>query len=626
MPEVKIQSPFHGLARAGILAVALLAGWLYLWLRVDPSLIYHSQRRAEWFPAPPCERVFASDFVARPGGPVHYAMGYLSQLYFWPALGAGVLAAVAGLLVIASSGYLERTFDRTPRVLHLVPALLIALPFAGYSNGLGPALAVLTATAGAWAYARLSEGPPALRLGAFLALTVACYWVAGAASLLMATLCLLHEALARRWAAALACLCIGAVAPLAGAYAEGTSIALAYGRFLPGDAHFDPAGLAVLAPLYLALPAITVAGALVRAAASGLGAEAASEGSGRRQPILWTVCGLILILGLWGAALVVLDSPLIRTFARIDRDLEDAKWESVIGRIEGLDPTRFDRLAAWDLNRALYHAGRLPNEMFRFPQTSDGLMPLWRELEAKPMQSESAEAPRAAYLKCLDTMYELGRLNEAELVGHEAWEMVGEHPRVMRRLALINVAKGQLPAARAFLRDLVCDPVWGAWSRRVLARLTADPTLSDDAEVARLRRSRVTEDRNAAMTAEGMLIQLLDSRPDNRMAYEYLMAHYLLTRQLGKFVAEIGRLPQLGYAEMPTHYQEALSLYGFLAMKDMQVPGYPVRPQTEARRKEFFATMESCGGDLGRARQLLAGRHQGSYFFYYFFGPRRTDR
>jgi hypothetical protein len=197
---------------------------------------------------------------------------------------------------------------------------------------------------------------------------------------------------------------------------------------------------------------------------------------------------------------------------------------------------------------------------------------------------------------------------------------------VIAKLAMINVAKGQPEVARAFLNNMTCDPVYGAWARRMLGRLEADPGLSDNAEVQRLRDCRVTEDRNASMPLEGMLTQLLESRPDNRMAYEYLMAYYLLTRNLGKFMVHVGRVADMGYAELPVHYEEALLLYGALAMKDVGLPGYEIRPETADRLKEFLTAVDAYGEDRVGARRALAARYHDSYEFYYYFAPQGTDR
>jgi hypothetical protein len=223
------------------------------------------------------------------------------------------------------------------------------------------------------------------------------------------------------------------------------------------------------------------------------------------------------------------------------------------------------------------------------------------------------------YLKCLDVMYELGRINEAELIGHEVWELVGRHARVTRMLALLNVAKDRPEVARAFLNSMTSDPVWGRWAKRTLDRLRADPRLSENPEVNRLRHCRITEDCNQYMPVEDMLAQSLDNTPDNRMAYEYLMGHLLLQRQLGKFMVYADRMGDVGYPRIPLHYEEALALYGALAMKDVAVPGHQISAETRERTDEFLAVIASRGGPTEGARKALAESYAGSYLYYYFF-------
>jgi hypothetical protein len=190
---------------------------------------------------------------------------------------------------------------------------------------------------------------------------------------------------------------------------------------------------------------------------------------------------------------------------------------------------------------------------------------------------------------------------------------------MLRKLAMLNVAKGEPEAASSFAHALAGDPVWGGWSRRLLARLEADPLLADDPEVARLRKARGVRDAPDYLGHEQALHDLLDADPGNRMAFEYLMAHYLLTKQLEKFVGELDRLGSLDYGRMPTHYQEALQLYRMLTLQAAEVPGYKVSKATADRLQQFFAVLKSYGRDRERARVALVPDFRGSYPFYYVF-------
>ena len=57
--------------------------------------------------------------------------------------------------------------------------------------------------------------------------------------------------------------------------------------------------------------------------------------------------------------------------------------------------------------------------------------------------------------------------------------------------------------------------------------------------VASRRELMVSVIPSASWILETMLERLLERNPRNRMAFEYLMAHYLLTRQIDKMVANL---------------------------------------------------------------------------------------
>jgi hypothetical protein len=53
------------------------------------------------------------------------------------------------------------------------------------------------------------------------------------------------------------------------------------------------------------------------------------------------------------------------------------------------------------------------------------------------------------------------------------------------------------------------------------------------------------------------LASLVVSNPANLMAYEYLMAHYMLIKDLDGFIRNIGLMNQIVYDSIPVPYQEA---------------------------------------------------------------------
>lgn len=220
-----------------------------------------------------------------------------------------------------------------------------------------------------------------------------------------------------------------------------------------------------------------------------------------------------------------------------------------------------------------------------------------------------------------DVLFDLGRINESEHMAHEALEVLGERPQTLKRLVYIQVLKGRPEAARRFLALLERSLLHGRWARRLLRQLEADPTLSAVPLVASRRKLMVVQDSDDKLDLETMLEQLLERNRRNRMAFEYLMAHYLLTGQLDKMVANLHRFDGFDYPHLPRHCEEALAIY--LETTGSQEPNlgrHKVRPEIRRRYHEFMERLRQFRGDTPAAFAALHPDFGATYFFYHAFG------
>ena len=175
-------------------------------------------------------------------------------------------------------------------------------------------------------------------------------------------------------------------------------------------------------------------------------------------------------------------------------------------------------------------------------------------------ESLTATAQRVP-LECGDILFDLGRINESQHMAYEALELFGERPHTLQRLVYLHAIKGEPDAARRFLAVLERSLVHRRWARDCLQQLDADPTLAGVPVVASRRALMVERDFTGRLDLETMLGQLLERNPRNRMAFEYLMAYYLLTRRIDKMVANLHRFDDFGQARLPRHCEEAIVIH-----------------------------------------------------------------
>jgi hypothetical protein len=130
-----------------------------------------------------------------------------------------------------------------------------------------------------------------------------------------------------------------------------------------------------------------------------------------------------------------------------------------------------------------------------------------------------------------DLYLELGRVNDSQRWANEALAMEGETPRVLERLAQTYILNGNVETARTFVLALEKVPFQAARAQRYIAALDQDPGMRSDPLVARIRPLMLRKDYVGDWSTEQILQQCLEANPSNRMAFEYLLAHYLLTSE-----------------------------------------------------------------------------------------------
>jgi len=590
-------------------AALAVAFFLHVWLRIDPALVYHTY----WvrvniglgIPVFSFSAPFLRRFSLYPGGPVEGAAALLVQFYQYPWLGAAIITLVTAVLCFAAFVMLRTFGARRVRVLHLVPALFMLALHNLYYDPLPVALALAVALLCACLYGSL---PRRAAVGpiAFVILSVPLYCAAGGAYLLYALLCAMLELLVRRrYAAGLFCLACGAALPyLAGAQLFLISVGEAYGRLLPFRARYELWQRVLGTALYACFP-LAAAGVFV-----WLRLWARSS-AGRRAPLALAlrVGGMVLFAALAAATAHFTFDGTLRKVVAVDYYAGRRMWPEVLENARDLPPESYQFFTNCDVNRALYHLGHMPDRMFSCPQHPLGLL-LGRE--ALP----SLMLRHRAWIKLSDVLFDLGCINESEHVAYEAMEFFGDHPRLLKRLALIRLAKDEGRAAHILLGAMSHDPVHGRSARELLRKMDEDPLLSREPEMQRLRALRIQQNVAGWQGPDQMLIRLLERNRHNRMAFEYLMAYYMLFGRLEDFARNLPRLDDFDYEGIPRHYEEAILLCRSAAGVPVDLNGRTVSRETMERFYAFHETWSrSVGGDARAARALED--YNDSYFYYY---------
>jgi len=619
-----------------ILAVAFVVFvCLYLELRIEPRLAYDAQ-------CPPfyTGKAFFLETIARAGGLIRYPSAFLSQFLRFPWAGSLLIAVTIALTCTAARFAFKRLSGVTTRVLHCVPGLFLLAAHGNYGYPLEISLGVLTSLIVFAVLARFVPRHPIARLAVLLVATPLLYIAVGGPFIVFATFWGTLAWAQRRHAIAgtaalLGCLVYAAFIPwLCAALVFDVPTSTAYARMLP---QLWDSGMSVsILMLYVfLLPAglahsITSAPTLrdagpqkPEAASSFLGRLALFGENARHSRVLHPA--VILTLGV--LVVVLFFDTDAKALVKLDYYARNKMWPEVLVHarqyprhpVIGMqDLSRGDETlsAIHDIDRALYHTGRLPYDMFSYPQLSS--LALLLSDEQLCLRFRKVNLQRA------DLLFELGRRNESEHMAYEAWAYFGDRPEIFKQLVRVNLLKERPVVTRTYLgllQKTLFDREWASQYLHAVeggAVLAADPVLEHAQAVA------IDTDYVGTTVfgpQEAMLVRTLRESRRNRMAYEYLMAFYLLSREPGKVAGNLGGLDAFGYRGIPRHYEEAVLFYmAQTGSQAVNLYGRQISPETQRRFHDFQQIVARHGNNEDALWNALVPRYGNTYWFYDLFG------
>ena len=172
-------------------------------------------------------------------------------------------------------------------------------------------------------------------------------------------------------------------------------------------------------------------------------------------------------------------------------------------------------------NLALAMRGVLLDQMQNYNQNGiAGLLPDVQSDATSPMPTAEA-------------FYQLGMINVAQRTVFEAQEAILDFQksgRCYKRLAQTNLINGNYEVARKYLMALQKTLFYSDWANETLPLLGDENTIAKHPEYGRLRKWAYKDNFffSDHVTPE-MLECLYSGCTDNSMAYQYLMAYYMLT-------------------------------------------------------------------------------------------------
>lgn len=537
------------------------------------------------------------DFVGHPGGIADYLGTFFTQFYFYSKIGAIVIASllvVLQRLVYATANKLGAHNHWMP--LSFLPSLLYWALLCNENYLLGGLVAMILLALFSYLYLLVKPGQIQTLIGVLM--LIALYWLAGGVFVFFT----LHILIAKLFSAA---------APNKADVSKAVgfmliTLALPYfakivveqyplSKFWIGVNYFRypvnvPIAVGVIASSILLIPIFL---------------RLLSQKLKFKKATIWFVTQALL-LAIFGSGFIQKSADFEKEeVMAYDFHIRMRKWDRAIALANEKQPT--SPLSVTCLNLALAKQYLLGERMFAYYQNGmGGLIPDFTRDFTIPMMTG-------------EVYYHLGLVNTAQRFAFEAMEALPDYQksaRAVKRLAETNIINGEYVLARKYLHLLQKTFYYKGWAKYNLTLIENEKELANHIEYGWLRKARIQKDfLFSEQEKESMIGQLFTHNPDNRMAFEYLLACSLVKKDLQSFIRYFPLSKSLNYQAIPKNFQEAL-LYVWEVTNEDKSKEIPykisgaIRTRSNTYKKQYGQT---------RNAKIMGDSFGDTYWYYLHF-------
>ncbi len=583
--------------------------YLYLLLNINPAISYFIQQ-----PVFLIDREFLGEHLSYPGGLIEYISQFLAQFYYYPWAGALILTLVTWCIsYITLKIARSLKFNRHLLVLQIIPAIGLLFIHSRYDYILTTTMILLSSVVFYYLHLRLNGQKLILRLSAIIISSVILFYISGGGALLhFLLLCLVSElSYLRKYDFRVIALLIilGGVIPyLSVRLLFYITLKQAYFYLLYSEPYYHPPF--ILYVIFAYFP-IIILYARVNGHKLFEGLSILSRMKTPDEKYNSNLSFLIQFI-----LIIILTALTVRFAAKPEKALVhevkylayNEQWDKLL-RLVREHPSD-DRFVNFHTNRALYHTGKFSDEMFDYPQTWGKHALFMGEIVIRTVLMDNS-----------DVYFDLGHIRAAQHWAYEAQTIYENSPRVLKRLALTNIILDKYKPAGSILGILRKSIVNKDWAEYYQQCIDNPPKLEKDSLIRNKRnmppRTIFFMDR---INVNYELLMLLDENEKNKMAFEYLMAYYLLSNEIGNMVKNLSYLEKLGYKQIPRTYEEALMVYlSGVGIKRVNIGSYNISESTIERYRDYARIVHDHNNDSQDARDELYKVHGNTYWYYLHF-------
>lgn len=286
---------------------------------------------------------------------------------------------------------------------------------------------------------------------------------------------------------------------------------------------------------------------------------------------------------------------------KLDYLVRSEKWDKIIQLAEQHMP--HEETACTSINLALAMKDQLGDRMFDFYQCGpQGLL-------------TPATSNQFTSLPTAEALLRIGMVNEAQNFFFDIQESIINYRkscRCTKRLAEINIINGRYKVAEKYIQHLKKTLFYSDWANQAEKYLNDEQSVAQHPMWGKMRKYRFQIDFFSSYNnMDKMMGILYQTNNNNTIAYEYYIAQLMLLRDMQGLWNSVSWMKERSKTtNTPRHHQEAIALIWLQGHKDLN--GIPVEISVDVQKRlnQFIKTY-SAGKSNPQLNQI-----KNNYWYY----------
>jgi len=589
--------------------------FFYYLLVFNSSLYYHHHQPLFLFYKP-----YLKGFLLYPGGPAELIAQFFLQFFLFNLLGALILAALSLSVFILVYKLIKKIGNfEFSLILSFLPVCFLLIIQNLYNFPLVISAKYLFALLFFLAY---TKTPNRYKIFAIFLSFLIYYILGGWVYLFYIVLCVTHELLFRQDSrkyiyAGLNVLVYFIYPYIAARYLVIISLKDAYLYIIPLEATRWPFNFNVNLYFYLFFLSFPVLQIAIFVYLKYIKAKL-KERKGKKRSISSTGIydTLLKLIYILIAAVLILRFSFDQQEAKriqIDYLAQQGRWQELLNLTPKIE--EYNIMVNFNVNRALYHTGQLLDNLFGYSQMM-GADVLFLE-----------NVPRPVKISAIDIYFDLGHIRAAQVLAYEGQTHFGYTPKILKSVVMTNIINEEYNIAKRFLDILNKSIIHKKWVRHYRNYISDKSLIKSDSLIQLKRKLTPKFDFFIAIgeRSDMDLIELLKENENNKMAFEYLMAYYLLEFRLEDLLGYLGKFKELDYGKYPHYIEEAILVSRFAFPSINFEVDYSINQQTIELFEQFNSILSSFR-NKAEAEEALRRRFFHTYWYYsLYMKPEETN-